>query len=181
MNNFNKLYSSYIEEQKKAVFNIETTSRCRLQCPFCQRQRKGGKEKVKLAGEMSYEDMRKIYNFTTRMNFCGQISDPIYHTDFLKILEIKKNEYPNNIMSIRTNGSGKKLSWWEAAYNLCDKTTIWTFGLDGASQKTANIYRIGTNFNEIFKAMIIGTKNKMVTCGTKVTKQNNLKQNPGWS
>ena len=87
MIDFNKFYKSYIKIQKKAYFNIETTSRCRLQCPFCQRQRKGGKEKVKQAGEMSYQDMRKIYNFTDNINFCGQISDPIYHTDFLKILE----------------------------------------------------------------------------------------------
>jgi len=161
MNNFNNLYQYYIEQQKKATFNIETTSRCRLQCPFCQRQRKGGKEKVKLAGELSYEDMRKIYNFTKMVICCGQISDPIYHKDFLKILEIKKNEYPNKIMNIATNGSGKKLSWWEDAYNLCDETTRWIFGLDGASQETANIYRIGTNFNEILEVMIMGVKKKI--------------------
>lgn len=158
MNDFIKFYKSYIKIQKKAYFNIETTSRCRLQCPFCQRQRKGGKEKIKLAGEMSYEDMRKIYNFTDNINFCGQISDPIYHTDFLKILEIKKNEYPSKKMSIRTNGSGKKLNWWEMAYDLCDETTSWIFGVDGASQETANLYRIGTNFNQVFKIMQIGVR-----------------------
>jgi MoaA/NifB/PqqE/SkfB family radical SAM enzyme len=158
MINFNKFYKSYIKIQRKAYFNIETTSRCRLQCPFCQRQRKGGKEKVKQAGEMSYQDMRKIYNFTDNINFCGQISDPIYHTDFLKILEIKKNEYPNKKMDIRTNGSGKKLDWWNKAYDLSDETTNWIFGLDGASQETANLYRIGTNFNQIFKVMQIGAK-----------------------
>tara|TARA_Y200000002_G_scaffold382915_1_gene402038 strand:- start:4632 stop:5321 length:690 start_codon:yes stop_codon:yes gene_type:complete len=158
MSNFRSFYKSYINRQKKAFFNIETTHRCRLQCPFCQRQRRGGKEKVKLAGEFSYDSFRKVYDFTNCINFCGQISDPIYHTNFLKILEIKKNEYPNNKMYIKTNGSGKKLSWWEKAYDLSDKTTEWTFGLDGASQNTANIYRVGTDFDNVFKAMQLGVK-----------------------
>lgn len=157
-NSFYKFYKSYIDNQRKASFNIETTHRCRLQCPFCQRQRIGGKEKIKSAGEMSYDSMRKIYNFANSMNLCGQISDPIYHTDLLKILEIKKNEYPKNKMQIRTNGSGKKLSWWEKAYDLSDWTVEWTFGLDGASEDTANIYRVGTSFTEVFKAMTLGVK-----------------------
>ena len=161
MNNFHSLYKSYINHQKNAYFNIETTHRCRLQCPFCQRQRKGGKEKVKLANEFSYDSFRKVYDFTNHINFCGQISDPIYHTDFLKILEIKKNEYPQKRMQIRTNGSGKKISWWEKAYDLCDETIEWTFGLDGASQNTANIYRVGTAFNDVFKIMKLGVKKSL--------------------
>lgn len=156
--NFSEFYKSYINIQRKACFNIETTHRCRLQCPFCQRQRIGGKEKIKSAGEMSYESMRKMYNFTNNINLCGQISDPIYHKNLLKILEIKKNEYPKKKMQIRTNGSGKKLSWWNKAYDLSDRTVDWIFGLDGASQDTANIYRIGTNFTEVFEAMILGVK-----------------------
>ena len=83
MKNFNIFYKNYIEQQKRSVFNIETTHRCRLQCPFCQRQRKGGKEKVKNAGELSYESFEKIFNFTDKISLCGQISDPIYHTDLL--------------------------------------------------------------------------------------------------
>ena len=158
MTTFHNLYISYVNNQRNASFNVETTHRCRLQCPFCQRQRTGGKEKIKLAEEMSYESMRKIYNFATSINFCGQISDPIYHSNFLKILEIKKNEYPQKKMQIKTNGSGKKTIWWEKAYDLCDQTIEWTFGLDGASQKTANIYRVGTNFKEVFEAMILGVK-----------------------
>lgn len=158
MNNFHNFYKSYIDAQRTATFNVETTSRCRLQCPFCQRQRPGGKEKVKAAGEMSYESMRKLYDFTKSINFCGQISDPIYHTDFLKILEIKKNEYPHKRMQIRTNGSAKKISWWEKAYDLSDSTIEWIFGLDGASQDVANIYRVGTNFDEVFEAMVLGVK-----------------------
>ena len=161
-NSFHDFYQRYIEVQKSVAWNIETTSRCRLQCPFCQRQREGGKEKVKAAGEMSYESFRKIYNFTTSINFCGQISDPIYHTDFLKILEIKKNEYPKHRMQIRTNGSGKKISWWEKAYDLSDKTIQWIFGLDGASQEVANIYRVNTNFDEVFNAMLLGVKKSAI-------------------
>ena len=161
MSNFRSFYKSYIDLQKKAFFNIETTHRCRLQCPFCQRQRKGGKEKVKLAGEFSYESFHKVYDFTNSINFCGQISDPIYHTNFLKILEIKKNEYPNNRMYIKTNGSGKKLSWWGKDYDFSDETTEWTFGLDGASQDTANIYRVGTDFDNVFKVMQLGVKRSL--------------------
>ena len=160
MKNFNIFYKNYIEQQKRSVFNIETTHRCRLQCPFCQRQRKGGKEKVKNAGELSYESFEKIFNFTDKVSLCGQISDPIYHTDLLKILRIKNKRFANKRLEIRTNGSGKKIDWWKEAYALSDKKTIWVFGLDGASQETANIYRIGTDFKNVFEVMKLGVKSK---------------------
>ena len=32
----------------------------------------------------------------------------------------------------------------------------WVFGLDGASQESANVYRIGTNFDNVLEAMKLG-------------------------
>ena len=157
-NNFSDIYKRYIKRQRYSAFNIETTHRCRLQCPFCQRQKKYGKEKVKVAGELSYSSLKKIYNFTNAINLCGQISDPIYHTNLLEILRIRKKDYPNTLLTIRTNGSGKKIKWWEEAYKLSDNYTYWVFGLDGGSQHTANIYRVGTSFDEVFEVMRLGAK-----------------------
>ena len=34
------------------------------------------------------------------------------------------------------------------------------FGLDGASQETANIYRVGTDFKNVFEVMKLGVKSK---------------------
>ena len=65
-------------------------------------------------------------------------------------------EFPDLKLRINTNGSGKSLNWWKKAYAVSDKKTHWFFGLDGASQESANVYRIGTNFDNVLEAMKLG-------------------------
>ena len=154
MNNFHNFYKSYIDIQRKATVNVETTSRCRLQCPFCQRQREGGKEKVKAAGEMSYESMRKIYNFATSINFCGQISDPIHHPKFIDFLQLLKEK--NKICTIHTASSYKPLSWYIKAFKT-NPNANWIFGIDGLPEESHK-HRINQNGVKLFKVMLEARK-----------------------
>ena len=90
------------------------------------------------------------------MTFCGQLSDPIYHEDFLGILsELKK--YPTKLFYISTNGTRKKREWWESAFKLTTPNVRWIFGLDGTDQDTAEIYRVNTNFQDVMEVMKLGS------------------------
>ena len=155
---FDHLYRSYLIAHQSSGWNIETGFRCRLQCPYCQRSRPNAQQnKIKKATDISTKTFIKCLNATRKITLCGQISDPLYHPKLLKFLEIKSKDFPNTTFDIHTNGSGKKMEWWEKAYALSDKKTRWVFGLDGASQETANQYRIGTSFDNVLEAMKLGT------------------------
>ena len=162
---FDKFYGDYITAQRtSANVNIDTTFRCRLQCPFCMRQRDNAKPKVKSSQDLSYEAYDKVLKFFRRLNFCGQLSDPIYHKNFLRLLEIRKQQCPNHLVTIATNGSGKSMEWWNNAFDLTQRSiTNWVFGVDGASQQTHEIYRVNGSFEQSFNAMVeAGRRNMMV-------------------
>ncbi len=153
---FDLFYRKYLLATQTTNWNVETGFRCRLQCPYCQRQRKEAKQKIKAATELSIETFLKLSDSCQRLVLCGQISDPLYHPKLIEMLEIKSMEFPDLKLEISTNGSGKSLNWWKKAYAAADKNTIWIFGLDGASQESANIYRVGTNFDNVLEAMKLG-------------------------
>jgi MoaA/NifB/PqqE/SkfB family radical SAM enzyme len=150
---FSEFYSDYINSACK--FNLDITYKCPLECPFCVRQLEGGKERIKKAGEITLSEMKMIIDKATSISFCGQISDPIYHTKFEHIMKlVSKN--PHKSFSINTNGTRKKPAWWKKMYSLSHKNVSWVFGLDGADQETANIYRVNTRFEEVLEAMKLG-------------------------
>jgi len=152
---FSLFYKSYLDDIRKKSVNLDITYRCPLECPFCQRQMMGsGKDKISRSSDMLIEDYQKIIKFFTVMNFCGQISDPIYHPKFLDILKISTTY--NKGFEVHTNGTRKKLSWWREAFDLTDSRFVWTFGLDGTDQETANIYRVNTKYEEVLEVMKLG-------------------------
>jgi len=149
-------YKSYLDQIRKKSVNLDITYRCPLECPFCQRQRMGDdKEKISRSSDMPIEDYLKLIEFFKTMNFCGQISDPIYHPSFLEILKLSET-YTDKKFEIHTNGSRKKLSWWKEVFESTDNRFVWTFGLDGTDQETANKYRVNTKFDDVLEAMKLG-------------------------
>lgn len=156
--NFDELYSDYVATSKtKHYLNIDMTFRCPLQCPLCMRNRSGGAKKVKQSKDITVESFYKLCQEFKIIHMCGQISDPIYHPNFLELLEMAR-KHSSEKLSIMTNGSGKKKEWWEKAYALSDNNVYWHFALDGLTQEVANIYRINTNFNDVMNAMKLGVK-----------------------
>lgn len=153
-------YQDYIKAQIKRLPNTDLSNKCILQCAFCERQRvhKGeliGKTKVKLSSDMSFEDFQKIIHTFQGVNLCGQLSDPIYHPNLIQYLQYASDS--NKQIHIHTNGSGKKKSFWKEAFSI-QHPIVWTFGIDGLDQKTCNLHRIGQNFHQSFKAMLLGSK-----------------------
>ena len=153
-------YPDYIKSQLKHLPNTDMSNKCILQCVFCQRQtiRKGepiGKNKIKMSQDMPFEDWKKVLHTFEGVNMCGQLSDPIYHPNFIHYLQYAAERKKR--IHIHTNGSGKKKSFWKEAFSI-QHPIRWIFGIDGLDQKTCNLHRIGQNFHQSFKAMLLGSQ-----------------------
>ena len=69
--------------------NIDLSHRCSLECPRCQRQRQWRDQGKKVPGrDLTLSEIDKLSNFFNDFVFCGQLSDPIHHPQFDKILEM---------------------------------------------------------------------------------------------
>jgi MoaA/NifB/PqqE/SkfB family radical SAM enzyme len=105
--------------------------------------------------DITMENLKKITDFSEFVCFCGQISDPIYHANFLSLLE-HVSKIKDKKFSINTNGTRKKIEWWKRAFELTKDNVKWVFGLDGTDQETANIHRVNTRFDEVMEVMKLG-------------------------
>ena len=155
MNEFLTLYKDYVDTAK--AINLDITTICPLQCPLCDRETIG-KDRIKLGSDMSLQTFEMILNSMNKIDLCGQIADPIYHKNFMdmmKMINLPKNR--NKKIIISTNGTRKKLHWWEEVFKLSHPNVFWSFGLDGTDQETANIYRVNTRYEEVLEVMKLGS------------------------
>ena len=133
--------------------NIEITNRCKLKCPSCARQL----SKHFMTGTYSipFEELKNIIDTFPSLDFCGQMSDPIYHPDFLAILDYIDE---STEVLIHTNGHGFDEEWWIQAFNsTLGKNVTWIFGVDGLPPDS-NKYRIGQDGEQVWKMMQLGSK-----------------------
>lgn len=144
----NELIKDYIFAQQNVAVNVDTSYRCVFKCGQCQRQRINGGDMIKQGKDISEESMQKLVDFYWSINFCGQISDPIYHPRFLKLLQICEGRK----LRISTVGSGKKQSFWDEAFSYNKGKTAWVFGVDGID-KSSEIHRVGSNFEDTWSQM----------------------------
>jgi len=126
-----------------------------LKCPRCPRTElnlDSLNQEITLADFKSGFPIDTISKIETFL-FCGDIGDPIYATDFLKIIEyIKKNSQSR--VRIVTNGSYKKTDWWQQLGSLLDHNDQVTFSVDGWNNESNNKYRVNSDFDSV----ILGIK-----------------------
>lgn len=140
---------SILNKVNHKEINVDITDKCPLKCPRCPRST--NTDFLKTSKEVSVEDFKKIANHFEKISFCGQLSDPIYHSDFQGILEQCKN----NFVTIHTAGQGKSDEWWD---NILETTLFetkeanWIFALDGLP-KDSHKYRIGQNGEKVWERM----------------------------
>lgn len=155
-NNFPELYLDYIKLIRDKTINIDFSNKCLLQCAFCMRQTIEGRDKIKRSSDMPFDDWKKIiHTIPNQVQLCGQLSDPIYHPHLIKFLEYASQN--NTLVYIHTTGTGKKRNFWNKVFSI-KKRFRFVFGIDGLDQKTCNLHRIGQNFHESFKAMLLGSQ-----------------------
>ena len=154
---------SFILDRK---INFEPGITCRLKCAGCY-MRSDGISKTKnpeahskLAWDRRYniplEKYKVLFNVFNVFEFCGNLSDPIYHPDFIDTLKDMKGK--NLEVIFRTNGSGKSKEWWTEVFGLCENENWrWTFALDGLP-KDSHKYRINQDGEQVFEMMKLGAK-----------------------
>jgi MoaA/NifB/PqqE/SkfB family radical SAM enzyme len=149
-----KITDDYVKYQKYSRPNIDTSHRCILKCPQCSRQKTISQDQIRRSSDMSDSDFQKIVDYySIGITFCGQISDPIYHPNFLQFL--KKCDGTGRAIRIATNGTGKSLDWWKQAFSFGKTENAWFFGVDGIDEKS-EIYRVGSNFKNVWEMMKLG-------------------------
>lgn len=149
-----KITELYVQNQKYAIPNLDISHRCILRCPQCVRQKHVSQSQIRRSFDLEQENFQKILNFYNNgISFCGQISDPIYHPNFLKFLKTCNGQ--TRAIRIATNGTGKSLEWWEEAFSYGKGENAWFFGVDGIDEKSEQ-YRIGSNFKNVWEMMKLG-------------------------
>jgi hypothetical protein len=99
---------------------------------------------------MSWEDFEKIANCATQIVFCGQLSDPIHHPQFVEFLQLCNQ---NNIkVVVQTASTGKPESWYPRAFQACP-TARWIFGIDGLPHQS-HLYRVNQSGEKLFRVML---------------------------
>jgi len=146
-----RITDKYVEFQRYCRPNIDASHRCIFQCPQCIRQRTSSQSQIKRSFDLEPEQFKKILSYyDCGLTFCGQISDPIYHKDFLSLLKLCNGQ--GKAVRIATVGSGKSDAWWEEAYSYGVGENAWYFGVDGIDEKS-ELYRIGSNFQDVWSRM----------------------------
>ena len=140
--------------KRSSGINIDITFRCPLECPRCQRQKfKDNGEKV-WGYDISLDEIKKLANHFKRFSFCGQLSDPIHHPEFIEILKILKEK--NIHVNVHTASSFKPMSWYVKAFQA-HPAARWIFGIDGLPEESC-MYRKNQDGEKLFEVMLEARK-----------------------
>lgn len=134
--------------------NLDISNKCALACPKCDREIM--KEALSPVSELSLENFEKIAKFFPNIDLCGQVSDPLYHSDLPGIIDICI-KYGTNL-SIHTGGHGRTDEWWENVFkkSLELRKCHWIFALDGLPEN-AHLHKINQNGVKVFERMKMGS------------------------
>ena len=128
--------------------NLDITHRCTLECPKCLRR----SVPTNNLGDLSLDSFKKIISHFDQIEFCGQISDPIFHPQFIEFLKLTKDKR----VFVHTAASHKPMDWYRDAF-LANKNATWEFGIDGLPQDSHK-YRINQNGEYLFNVMKTGVE-----------------------
>jgi hypothetical protein len=141
--------------------NFEAGIGCRLRCGGCMMRfhMKPGSIRYKSYAwdrryNIKFDKFKVVLDTFQSVQFCGNLSDPIYHPDFLKSLKYMKGK--NIRVEFNTNGSGKTEKWWREVFELCKgEDWYWIFGLDGLPEES-HLYRENQKGNQVWDIMKLG-------------------------
>ena len=153
---------SFYRRSKKGI-NIDISNRCPLECMRCQRQTNFTLEGRKVYGrDATMDEIRKLSDYFSSFNFCGQLSDPVHHPKFIEILDYL---YKKDIqVTVHNASSQKPMKWYIKAFQAHPKAK-WIFAIDGLPEES-NMYRINQDGEKLYKVMLEAKKH--------------LKQTPSW-
>jgi|TARA_B100000085_G_scaffold94344_1_gene85498 MoaA/NifB/PqqE/SkfB family radical SAM enzyme len=140
---------------RRKALNIDISFRCPLECPRCQRQRTWRNNGLKVPGrDLTLEEIDKISDYYKDFIFCGQLSDPVHHPKFHKILEML---YEKKIQVEVHNAASQRSKDFYIKCFKAHPTARWVFGIDGLPEES-NLYRINQDGEKLFNIMIESKK-----------------------
>lgn len=132
---------------------IETTSRCTLQCQYCWRTKYKGSYKVE---DLDLEYLKDAFTMRkwNKIVDCGNYGDPIFYPQFHEMLQffIDNDCTKEYVAAIAATGRNEK--WWDKTIELSTQKVRCTFvfGVDGL-EDTSKLHRKNQNWLEITNAM----------------------------
>lgn len=132
--------------------NLDITTKCTLQCPQCTRTTfYNGRPP---GSNMTFNQFEKILDYFSVLVFCGQISDPVYHPNFIEFLKMINNK--NKMAVVNTAASHRSVEWYKQAFEA-NKEAWWRFGIDGLPQDSHK-YRVNQDGEKLFEMMLMAKK-----------------------
>ena len=145
---------SFFNRKNKGL-NIDITHRCALECPRCQRQTAFRDKGNPVYGEdVSLDDIKKLAKHYKYFDFCGQLSDPVHHRNFIDILKHLKSAKVG--VSVHNASSQKSLNWYIKAFQAYPEAK-WIFGIDGLPNESHK-YRVNQDGEKLFNVMLEAKK-----------------------
>tara|TARA_B100000212_G_scaffold299031_1_gene243539 strand:- start:532 stop:1152 length:621 start_codon:yes stop_codon:yes gene_type:complete len=132
--------------------NLDITHRCTLQCQRCNRAIFAARGQKVPGEDMTMENFKKVIDYFEEVYFCGQISDPIFHPQFIEFLKLLKGRKT----VVHTAASHKKEEWYRKAFEA-NTEAYWTFGIDGLP-KDSHKYRKNQDGEHLFKMACMAAK-----------------------
>lgn len=132
--------------------NLDITHRCTLQCQRCNRAIFAARGQKVPGEDMTMENFKKVIDYFEEVYFCGQISDPIFHPQFIEFLKLLKGRKT----VVHTAASHKPEKWYKEAFEA-NTGAYWTFGIDGLP-KDSHKYRINQDGEKLFKMACMAAK-----------------------
>ncbi len=135
--------------------NIDLSHRCSLECPRCQRQRQWRDKGIRVPGrDLTLSEIDKLSNFYNDFVFCGQLSDPIHHPQFDRILEMLRKKKIS--CRVHNASSFKPMDFFIKCFKIYPRAR-WIFGIDGLPEESC-LYRINQDGEKLFKVMLEAKK-----------------------
>ena len=126
----------------------------------CQRFLSFTSKGLKVPGsDMPMDRFMKILDMFDHINFCGQVSDPVHHPQFIEMLKLCKER--NKSVNIHHATGKKPKSWYLKAWKA-NPNARWFWGIDGLP-KDSHIYRVNQDGEKMFELMIESTKHLKVS------------------
>ena len=143
-----KEWTSSVYDQRKSI-NLETSIRCNLECPKCERKYLLTNNLPFLGGDMSVSDFEKVVEYYDSIHLIGNISDPIFATNLIDFLKLTYEKNKKTVL--HTAASHKSSTRYTEAFKA-NVNAKWVFGIDGLP-KDSHKYRINQDGEHLFDMM----------------------------
>lgn len=138
-------------------WHLEPSAICNLRCPRCPRTEFPDTPWLNYSMSLdffkSFMTEDRLRNQVKRLTMCGDVGDPIYCKDYLKIYRYIKETNPDIHVFTITNGSSRSTAWWEEFAEVANHRDSVNFSIDGYDDASNNLYRVNSRWDTIMNGI----------------------------